>query len=64
MEFSNYLTNGKNDIIKLKEELMEKEAPSTTISTKGNKDISVSDEVNKKLMKFLMRFSKKILEKD
>jgi len=47
MKFSDYLNNRENDIIKLKEELMEKETASTTISTKTNKDISLSDEVKK-----------------
>ena len=53
MEFSNYLTNGENDIIKLKEQLMEKEATSTTICTKANKEYSVSDELNKKISTIL-----------
>lgn len=53
MEFTNYLNNEENDIKKLKEGLMEKEAISTSISTKGNKDnnenLSISDQINQKI---------------
>ena len=53
MEFTNYLNNEENDIKKLKEGLMEKEAISTSISTKGNKhnneNLSISDQINQKI---------------